>query len=74
MISLLPLSILYFPCYVEIFCILNQNVFKKNPKDFTKHIWCRMDKCNLFLSTNVLTILMHGFELLFSIVSRKEKL
>ena len=39
---------------------------------------CRMDKCNLFLSTNVLlfevlTILIHHFVLFFSILSQKEK-
>ena len=38
MFSLLPLRILYFPCYVEVSWILNKNVFKKNPKDFSKHI------------------------------------
>ena len=75
MFSLLPLRLLYFLCYVEVY--LNSklkrkfsknndnNNSKKIPKNF-KSILCQMDKCNLFLSTNVLlfdffTISIHRF-------------
>ena len=82
------LFLLCFPFCLRGFCIslatlkqhwiLNQNIFKKKiPKNF-QHILCRMDKWNLFLSTNVLsfnvlTILIHHFVLFFSILSQKEK-
>ena len=50
---------------------------KKMPKIF-QSILCRMDKWNLFFSTNVLlfdvlTILINRFVLFFSILSQKQK-
>ena len=62
--------------------ILNQNVFfpkrKKFPKNF-QSILRRMNKYNLFLSTNVLsfdvlTILIHHFVLFFRILSQTKKI
>ena len=71
--SLLFLRILYFPCYVR----TSLKILKKFPRIFLR-ILCRMDKWNLFLSTNVLsfdvlTILIHHLVLFFSIISQKEK-
>ena len=50
---------------------------KKKFQTIFQSILSRMDKCNLFLSTNVLlfyvlTILIHHFALLFSIISQKK--
>ena len=81
MFSLLPLRILYFPCYFEV--SLNFKLertfffFKKIPNIF-QSIFCRMDKWNLFLSTyilliNVLIFLIHHFVLFFSILYQNEK-
>ena len=58
--------------------ILNQNVFFFKKRIFFQSVLCRMDKCNLFLSTNVLLfdvliILIHHFVLFFSIHSQKKK-
>ena len=79
MFSLLPLKILYFPCYVEksLDFKLERIFLKKFPRIF-QSILCRMNKWNLCLSTNVLlfddlTILVHNFVLHFSILSQKEK-
>ena len=72
MFSLLPLRILYFPCYVEVSLDfkLEHVKEKKFPKTF-QSILCWMDKWDLFLSTNVLlfdflTILIRQFVLFFS--------
>ena len=51
---------------------------KKKILKIFQSILCRMDICNLFLSTNalsfdVLTILIHHFVLIFSIASQKQK-
>ena len=79
MFSLLPLRILYFPCYVEVSLDFKlERIFKKKFPKIFQSILCRMDKWNLFLSTNVLlfdvlTILIHHFVLFFSILSQKEK-
>ena len=79
MYSLLPLRILYFPCYVEVSLDFKlERIFKKKFPKIFQSILCRMDKWNLFLSTNVLlfdvlTILIHHFVLFFSILSQKEK-
>ena len=76
--SLLPRVVLYFSCNVEVSLGFKLNRIQiKFPKIF-QSILCRMDKWNLFLSTNVLlfdtpTILIHHFVLLFSILSKKEK-
>ena len=79
MFSILPPRVLYFPCYVEAFLDskleLNFSRKKKIPKIFQR-IFCSMDKCNLFLDTNVLLfdvliILIHHlvFQYPFSILS-----
>ena len=66
MFPLLPLRILYFPCYVEeSLDFILERILKKIPKGF-QSILCRMDKWNLFLNTNaflldVLTISIHHF-------------
>ena len=54
MFSILPLRILYFPCYVEVSLDskLERNK-KKFPKTFQSML-SRMDKLDLFLNTNVL--------------------
>ena len=67
--------VLCFPFLLEGFCIFLATL--KYPWIF-QSILCQMDKLNLFLSTNVLsfdvlTILIHRFLLLFSILSEKEK-
>ena len=73
MFSLLPLRVLYFPCYVEVSLDSKfERIKKKNPKIFQSILY-RMDKWNLFLSTNVLlfdvfNILIHHFMLFFSIL------
>ena len=86
MFPLLPLRVSYFSCYAEVSlnskleCSLFKKRKKKKKKKFPKifqSILSRMDKCNLFLSTNVLlfyvlTILIHYFALLFSILSQKK--
>ena len=79
MFCLLPLTIFYFPCYVEVslYFKLERIFFFKFPNIF-QDILCRMDKWNLVLSTNVLlfdvlTILIQYFALFFSILSQKEK-
>ena len=78
MFSLLPLRVLYFPCYVEVSLDSKlERIKKKIPKIFQSILY-RMDKWNLFLSTNVLlfdvfNILIHHFMLFFSILSQKEK-
>ena len=75
----LPLRILYFPCYVEksLDFKLERILKKKIPRIF-QSILCRMNKWNFCLSTNVLlfddlTILVHNFVLLVSILSQKGK-
>ena len=79
MFSILHPSVLYFPCYVEAFLDskleLNFSRKKKIPKIFQR-IFCSMDRCNLFLDTNVLLfdvliILIHHlvFQYPFSILS-----
>ena len=79
MYSLLPLRILYFPCYVEVSLDFKlERIFKKKFPKIFQSILCRMDKWNLFLSTNVLlfdvlTILIHHFGLFFRILSQKKK-
>ena len=79
MYSLLPLRILYFPCYVEVSLDFKlERIFKKKFPKIFQSILCRMDKWNLFLRTyvllfDVLTILIHHFALFFSILSQKEK-
>ena len=78
MFSLLPLRVLYFPCNVEVSLDSKlERIKKKIPKIFQSILY-RMDKWNLFLSTNVLlfdvfNILIHHFMLFFSILSQKEK-
>ena len=78
MFSLLPPRILFFSCYVEVSLDFKlERIFKKVPKIF-QSILCRMDKWNLFLSTNlllfdILIILIHHFVLFFSILRQKEK-
>ena len=77
MFSLLPLRILYFPCYVQVSLDFKLERIKKIPKIF-QSILCRMDKLDLFLNKNVLlfdvlTILIHHFVLFFSISSQKNK-
>ena len=66
MFSLLPLRILYFPCYVEVSLDFElEHIFqKKKNRRFFKT--CRMDKLILFLSASVLlldllTILIQHF-------------
>ena len=77
MFSFLPLRILYFPCYIEVFLDFKlERILKKFPKIFQR-ILCRRDKWNLFLSPNtllfdVLTILMRHF-VVSLILSHKEK-
>ena len=79
MYSLLPLRILYFPCYVEVSLDFKlERIFKKKFPKIFQSILCRMDKWNLFLSTyvllfDILTILIHHFVLFFSFLSQKEK-
>ena len=79
MYSLLPLRILYFPCYVEVSLDFKlERIFKKKFPKIFQSILCRMDKWNLFLSTyvllfDVLSILIHHFVLFSSILSQKEK-
>ena len=54
MFSILPLRILYFPCYVEVSLDSKLERNKKNfPKTFQSML-SRMDKLDLFLNTNVL--------------------
>ena len=85
MFCLFPLRVLHFPCYVEVSLDSKlERIFSKKTKK-TKKIakifqstLCRMDKCSLFLSTNILlfdviTILIHYFVLFFSILSQKNK-
>ena len=78
MFSLLSLRILYFPCYVEVSLDSKlERIFKKKKiSKIFQSMLCGMDKCNVFLSTNVLlfdvlTILIHHFMLFFSILSQK---
>ena len=82
MFSLLPQRVLHFPCYVEVYLDSKlERIFHakiKIPKIF-QSILCRMDKCNLFLSTHVLlfyalTILILHFVLFFSILSQKNEI
>ena len=70
------------PHYYYIAILFLCYVFSFDPKRSQRHffqsILCRMEKCNLFLGTNVLlvdflTILIHHFVLFFSILSQKEK-
>ena len=82
--SILPLRILYFPCYVKVFLDFKlERIFflLKNGKiqKIFQSILCQMDKWNLFLITNVLlfdavTILIHHFVLFFSTLSQKVSL
>ena len=54
MFSILPLRILYFPCYVEVSL---DSKLERNKKKFLKtfqSMLSRMDKLDLFLNTNVL--------------------
>ena len=76
MFSLLPLRIFYFSCYFEVYLGFKLECIKKKLPKFFQSILCRMDKWNLFLSTNVLlfdvlTILIHHFVLLFSILKKR---
>ena len=82
MIPLLPLRVLYFPFYVEVFLDSKlERIFSTTKKKFPKIfriILCLMDKCNLFLSTSillfdVLTILVHYFLLFFNSSCQKKK-
>ena len=82
MIPLLPLRVLYFPFYVEVFLdSKSERIFSTTKKKFPKIfriILCLMDKCNLFLSTSillfdVLTILVHYFLLFFNSSCQKKK-
>ena len=65
MFSLLPLRILYFPCYGEVSLDFElERIFQKKIRRFFKT--CRMDKLILFLSASVLlldllTILIQHF-------------
>ena len=75
MFSLLPLRILYFPCYVEVSMDfkLERILKKKNSQGFFKAycvVWA--NGTNIFLF-DVLTILIHHSVLFFSILSQKEK-
>ena len=57
MFSLLPLKVLHFRCYVEVSLDSRlERIFKKKTPKIFQSILCRMDECNLFLSTNVLKI------------------
>ena len=79
MFSFLPLRIFVFSLLRWSILDFKLERIKKKiiPKIF-QSIFCRMDKWNLFLSTNVLlfdplTILMHHFVLFFNVLSQKEK-
>ena len=84
MFCLLPLRVLHFLCYVEVSLdsklerIFSKKTKKKKIAKIFQSTLCRMDKCSLFLSTNILlfdvvTILIHYFVLFFSILSQKNK-
>ena len=79
-------SVFHFTCNNFVFPLLRWSILdfnlkrikEKIPKIF-QSILCRIDKWNVFLSTNiilfdVLIILIHHFVLFFSILSQKEKL